>query len=292
VPVFSSVSVADLVRLAGLGRQMRYESGQILYQESVVPEQLQFLLDGGVTASAGGRDGHNIMPPAALAFEEILDGRPMQETLRTSDVAVCLVLGREEFRTLLSDNTELVQGLFRILADQGRPEQLLLRRRDSTPLRVPAGMLTPIEKALLLQQVPIFADVAAEEMRFVVTIANEVQISEGSKLFTESDPPAVWVVLAGRAVLEPATGGEPQTTEAGDVVGFFETLAGSPIGCRAAAAAVVRALRIDRDDMFDLCGQRPQLLRQLLSAWFRAPSTADDSRHAPMGTALSLHPSR
>ena len=120
VPVFASVSVAELFRIAESGRQTRYESGRILYQGGAVPEQLQFLLDGTVTAKAGDQGARGIAAPAALGFEEILDGSPMHETLRTSESAVCLTVGRDEFRALLSDNTELVQGLFRMLAGGAR----------------------------------------------------------------------------------------------------------------------------------------------------------------------------
>jgi CRP-like cAMP-binding protein len=263
---------------------VRYESGHTLFREGVVPEQLQFLLDGTVTAKAGSQNARHMVPPAALGFEKILDGSVMEDTVRTSGVAVCLVLGRDEFRTLLSDNTDLVQGLFRVLAALRTAEQPVMRRRTSTVLRLPAGPLTLIERVVLLQQVPVFADIAAEEMRHLVPIASDVQVNEGSTLFTESDPSSVWVMLTGRAVLESAAGAELVTLGAGDVVGFFETLAARPIGRRAVATVVVRALRIDRDDLLDLCGQRPPLLQQLLSASFRAPATADDLRTAPAGT--------
>ena len=92
MPVFASVSVAELFRIAGSGRQTRYESGRILYQEGAVPEQLQFLLDGTVTAKADGEDARSIAPPASLGFEQILEGRAMPETIRTAEMTVCLAV--------------------------------------------------------------------------------------------------------------------------------------------------------------------------------------------------------
>jgi hypothetical protein len=70
--------------------------------------------------ASGGQDGREIVPPAALGFEQILDGSAMRETMRTSEPTVCLALGRGEILRLLSENTELVQGLFRMLAADAR----------------------------------------------------------------------------------------------------------------------------------------------------------------------------
>jgi CRP-like cAMP-binding protein len=271
--VFASVSVDELVRIAATGRQIRYENGRVLCQEGAVPEQLQFLLDGIVTAKAGGEDGREIVPPAALGFEQILDGSAMQETLRTSESTVCLALGRDQFRTLLSDNTELVQGLFRVLAGGPRAaDRPVMTRRQSGVLKLHEGPLTPIEKVLTLQNVPIFGDVAPDEMLHLASIASEVRANEGGTLLTESDPSAVWVMLAGRAVLESVGSGEVVAIEAGDVVGIYDTLAGTPIGRRARVVGAVRALCIEREDLFDLFGQRPELLRQMLRALLRAPA--------------------
>ncbi len=52
-------------------------------RKAAVPEQLQFLLDGTVTAKADGEDARSIGSPASLGFEEILEGRAMAETIRT-----------------------------------------------------------------------------------------------------------------------------------------------------------------------------------------------------------------
>ncbi len=121
-------------------------------------------------------------------------------------------------------------------------------------------------------------------MRHLASIASEVSLNHGSMLFAESDPSAVWVMLAGRAALESADGEGILTTEAGDVVGIYETLAGTPIGRRARIADAVRALRIERDELFDLFGQRPELLQQMLSALFRAPAETDGRTSARVGS--------
>jgi CRP-like cAMP-binding protein len=154
-------------------------------------------------------------------------------------------------------------------------ERPVLTHRGSAILKLPADALTPIEKVLALQKVPIFADVAPDQIRHLASIAIELPLKEGSMLFTESDPSAVWVMLAGRAVLESPEGGPLVTAEAGDVVGMYETLAGSRVGRSARVTDPVRVLRVEREELFDLFGQRPELLQQMLSALFRAPAGTD-----------------
>ena len=112
-------------------------------------------------------------------------------------------------------------------------------------------------------------------MGHLVSIAHEVPLDEGSTLFTESDTPAVLAVLAGRISLESAAGEPPVTIEAGDVVGVYETLAGAGSGRRAVVVGAGRSLRIEREELFELLGQRPELLQQLFGALFRAPSGTD-----------------
>ena len=107
-------------------------------------------------------------------------------------------------------------------------------------------------------------------MGHLVSIAHEVPLDEGSTLFTESDTPAVLAVLAGRISLESAAGEPPITIEAGDVVGVYETLAGAGSGRRAVVVGAGRSLRIEREELFELLGQRPELLQQLFGALFRA----------------------
>jgi CRP-like cAMP-binding protein len=198
----------------------------------------------------------------------------MPVTIRTTETTVCLALTHDELRTLISANTDLVEGLFRMLVGGPQPsERLVLKSHAKAEMaKLPTHSLTPIEKILVLENVPVFAEVGPNEMGHLVSIAHEVPLNEGSTVFTEADTPTVLAVLAGRISLE-STGGEPPVTiEAGDVVGLYETLAGAGNGRRAVVVGAGRALRLEREELFELLEQRPELLQQLFGALFRAPS--------------------
>jgi len=123
IPLFDFVSVDELFRFAAAGQQVRHEPERELYHEGVLPDDVHFLLDGSVQVSGRNVESYQLEAPAALAFEEILQGSPLGVTIRAVDRGICLVLGRGEVLTMLSDNIALAQGLFRMLLDTPRAQQ-------------------------------------------------------------------------------------------------------------------------------------------------------------------------
>ena len=51
LPLFAMVSVDELFRIAGIGRQVRHEPGTVLLQEGIVPTTVHVVLDGHVLIS-------------------------------------------------------------------------------------------------------------------------------------------------------------------------------------------------------------------------------------------------
>jgi CRP-like cAMP-binding protein len=273
VPLFGSVSVDELFRVAGMGRQVRYEAGRVLYQEGGVPDQVQFLLDGSVTVKGRADEATALTPPAALGFEQALEGSAMADTIRTAETSVSLALTTDEVRTLVSDNTDLVQGLFRMLVSRAATDRVVIKAPSAAPLAtLSPGPLKAVDKGVVIETLPLLNHLSAEETMALAGIAREVPLTEGAALFAEADPPAIYAVLAGVLTLESAADSGKVVAGPGDVVGFYETLAGVPLDRRATVTQGGRALRIDREELFDLLGQRPALLQQLFGALFRSPA--------------------
>ena len=77
---------------------------------------MQFLLDGSVTVT--GPDGkHDVRAPAALGFEELLEGSPMHASVVAAERSITLSLTSDEFLALLSENVELAEGIFRMMIE-------------------------------------------------------------------------------------------------------------------------------------------------------------------------------
>jgi len=271
LPLFASVTVDELFRMASASRQVRHETGSILAQEGSVPSSIHILLDGRVTVA--GRDGasSSVDAPSALAFVEAMAGLAMPETNRTSGSAVTLDLSVEELRTLLADNTDLVGGLFATLAERSdepdRPVHPTNAARELEQLA--SGGLTAIDRVFALQYVPLFRRVSADEMQHLAMVAAPVKTTAGAVLFPESAPPALWLLLTGEVLLESSTGQPAVTARGGDIIGSVNTMAGRGLGRSAKVVQNGVALKIDREDLFDLLAERPDLLRQMFAGMFR-----------------------
>jgi AAA family ATP:ADP antiporter len=271
IEIFRAVTIDELFRLVRAGRQVRHEAGRVLYQEGSAPADLQLLLDGRVLVAGGTDRAREIHAPAPLGVEEALEGRTIRETLRTIDTSICLSLTLEEARTLLADNTDLVQGLFRWALDHPafRSERVVLPGEDLPALATPQdGALRPIDKVLMLQRLSLFARIPVDERMAMAAIATEVPLTPGATLFDEADPPGLHMVIDGKVAVAGADGQPSVEANTGDAIGLFETLAGIPIGRRARVTEAGRALRVSHEDLFDLIGQRPALLQHLFTTLF------------------------
>jgi CRP-like cAMP-binding protein len=130
--------------------------------------------------------------------------------------------------------------------------------------------LTPIERVLVLQEVPIFARVTADQLLALANITHQMPVTAGSPLFGEADRPAIYTLLSGEVRLERPDRGGTTTLLAGDTAGVYETLGGERTGSRAQVIQPGAVLRIDREELFDLLADHTALLQGLFSAMLRA----------------------
>jgi AAA family ATP:ADP antiporter len=278
LPLFASVSVDELFRIANASKQVRHDAAAILLQEGVVPTTVHVLLDGGVIASRDSAEPRSIESPATLGFVEALQGSQSREAVRTTEVAVTVALSADELRTLLGDNTALVRGLFTTLADRVRPDtasNLQPTGAANEFEQLAAGGLPPISKILALQRVPVFARVSAEEMRALADITHTRKMAAAETLFPESAPVGLWVILSGEAALADSAEGGQVLARGGDIIGSLSMLSGRPLNHAATVTKSGTALHIDREDLFDLLEERPDLLRQLFESIFKIAGDAE-----------------
>jgi AAA family ATP:ADP antiporter len=270
--LFGSVSVDELFRMASTARQVRHQSGTVLLQEGITPDTIHVLLDGHVVESGTTARPGTINAPSSFGFAQALQGTAMRKTVRTADTAVTLALTVDELNTLLADNTDLVRGFFATLAKRVEASTVsnLQSTGATTELReLAADGLLPVEKILALQRLPVFSRIAPDEMAALAATTETVVMKVGTPLFAESAPVALWVVLSGEVSLDDAGGGNPTVARTGDVIGSLSMLSGQPLGKTADVLRSGVVLRLERDDLFDLLGERPELLRQLFAGMFK-----------------------
>jgi ATP/ADP translocase/HEAT repeat protein len=292
LPLFAEVCVDELFRLAGAGRQRRHEPGQVLGRIGVVPEGLTVLLDGRVEATDADGRSRPLVAPAIVEFEEFLQRRAAVEQVTTTTIAVVLVITGDELMTLLADNSSLIEGLFRTLLTSGPLplEHVGPGEPFDQTAGVAADALSPIDREVILRRLPLLADLSAEEALHLAAIARPLSAEPGDVVSRPADPPAIHIVLSGGMVLEAPDRPDlaPLAVTAGDATGVYETLAGVPMHRSARVVQRTQALRIEREDLFDVMSQHPALPRHLLGALFRELSNARLTPPGPQVAAATL----
>ena len=286
LPLFVYVSVDELFRIVAAGHQTRHEAGTTLFDAGATPGRLHLLLDGEVLVGDGGIDAEAIRAPAALGFEEALDGRVMKDTIRALGPVVSVSLTKDELRTLLAQNTDLVRGLFRTIAARRHADKGFIRGSATTDLeRLCADAPTALDKGIALRRIPLFARVDGAEMLHLSGIARIVHVDAGTTLTEESAPGSVNILLNGELVLRE---GESEDVlwraTPGDILGMYEILAGfgtEPGQWRLSAPSETAVLQVERDELFDLLEQRPALLQQIFAALFERASASTSPTPEP-----------
>jgi CRP-like cAMP-binding protein len=273
VPLFAFASVNELFRLAQLGRQVRYEPGRVLYEAGRSVDTIQFLLDGRVAATRPGGDTKEISAPNVVGFEAVIEGSPAQKTMKAVDTTICLSLTTEEFLSLLSENVEIAQGIFRLMIDRrGGPGWHTVMHGTIPPSlkeKIDSGTMQPVDSILLLQSSPLLTRATAAQLVGLAGIAHPVELKAGTDPLAGSESSTL-VVLSGSLRIE-RDGARPEIANPGDVIGVYETLAGVSFPVHAEVVAPGRALRFIRSEVLDLLADDVGLLRGIFSGLLRVP---------------------
>jgi CRP-like cAMP-binding protein len=210
-------------------------------------------------------------PPAAMAFEEVLEGSVMTATITAMEPSITLSLTTNEFLALLAENVELAEGIFKLLISRrGAARTRAVVHGELPPdLAAKGAGLLPIDRVLLLQSIPLLERATATELWRLSTLFKPIAFRAGEAVFARGHEAAVVIVLSGSLKVEPH-GAEAQTADAGDLVGMFESLSGSPFTGPVTAVEAGAALKCTRADIFDLLADNIDLLQGLSSGLLRA----------------------
>jgi len=131
-------------------------------------------------------------------------------------------------------------------------------------------MLNAIDKVLFLMRAGITADATTDGLSRLASVAHDIEVERGTKLFEPgAEPEALWILLDG-AVRVDVEGAPPRLAEAGDWVGAMPLLTGGPHRGTASVLCTTRLLRIDRADLQDILDEDGELTRALFSGLLRS----------------------
>ena len=223
--------------------------------------------------------------PLALGLEAVLGGERQRETVWAGEGAVCLTVGARDLLGLLSEESALVQRIFRALLEDSAVDSRVLRPRRPVEAAGVVGAQT-LEAVHVLEASPLFARATPEQLLRLARIAREVRLDPGSMLFDEADPAALYVVASGEVSLE--TDGAPALRAGpGDTLGVREALAGVS-GGRARGEVAGVALRLEGEALLELLAGDTALLQGIFGALLEtrpAEGRVSTTEEPPVGVA-------
>ncbi|MSO48574.1 MAG: cyclic nucleotide-binding domain-containing protein [Acidobacteria bacterium] len=207
--------------------------------------------------------------PAALAFEEVLEGSPMATTITATSRIATLSMTPNEFLALLSENVGLAGGLFRqAISSRGLGAgRTLVRGQRPSREGAATGELGAVDRLLVLQSSPLLAHATTAQLWSLSQIARQVTLAAGAEPVKSDTGPSMLFVLTG--TLRVDQGGASAMAAAGDVIGVHETLAGTRIEATVTVVEPATLLKLDRDELFELLADHTDLLQGLFSKLVR-----------------------
>ena len=276
IPLFRFASVDELFHVSTIAQQVRYGEHSNVQERGAQAAYIQVLLEGAFEVTTEQQQAERVEPPAMLGFREVVAGTTLQTDATAVSDSIALVMAAEEFRTLLSANIELAQGLFRMLLEENpAPSQTRASQEPQAP--TPGDELKSVDKVLYLQILPVFERARADELYELAAITRDVVLEPDKALFSEGHPSSIWLVLDGDVTLE-SRDGEKGTVSTGDCIGVHETLAGADWSWRARATSSGRALQIERDALFELLSDHMDLLQGIFGAILGDADTEDENQ--------------
>jgi hypothetical protein len=134
--------------------------------------------------------------------------------------------------------------------------------------------LTTIEKMMLIRQVPIFAELDAEDLEELASIVEERRIAAGNELFREGDVgDAVYLIVKGRVRVFVGGGARAETTinelGPGACIGEMAVLDASPRSATVRALEATRTLRVPGAEFKRVMSERPEMSEAIVEELVR-----------------------
>ena len=156
--------------------------------------------------------------------------------------------------------------------------------------------LTVIEKMMLIRQVPIFAQLDADDLEELASIVEERRIETGKDLFREGEVgDAVYLIVKGSVrvfVGGPEGDARPETTinelGAGACIGEMAVLDSSPRSATVRALERTRALRVPGEGFKRLLSERPEMSEAIVGELVRRMRGLMAQTGAGPRTSLSM----
>ena len=113
VDLFAHCSAEEVVRIAAIAGERRFEAGDPIYAANDPAEALYCVVTGRVSVEGENGGERAVGSRGTFGVTEILSGRPRAGGATAESTSVTLAIEADDFFDLLSNNVEIVKALFR-----------------------------------------------------------------------------------------------------------------------------------------------------------------------------------
>lgn len=116
LPFFQAVRSESLARVAAVAREVCYEAGQALYNESQAAQSMFVIIEGEVALTRGGRQFATVACHELAGALAMLSAQQHHEAAVALRPACALVIDEQDFYDTVADDFNLARGVMRALA--------------------------------------------------------------------------------------------------------------------------------------------------------------------------------
>ncbi|MFB3924175.1 MAG: Crp/Fnr family transcriptional regulator [Terriglobia bacterium] len=123
ISVFSELTVEELYRLAAAAKIVGFPAGTVIFRQNDAAIAFYIVLRGEVELTRQGRDDRKVVgAERAVGIYPVLTQEPCPTRATALEDTVAIAIGAEDFFSLLSNNPEIVAGIFRHFVRKLNPE--------------------------------------------------------------------------------------------------------------------------------------------------------------------------
>ncbi|MEX2300024.1 MAG: cyclic nucleotide-binding domain-containing protein [Bryobacterales bacterium] len=129
--------------------------------------------------------------------------------------------------------------------------------------------LTTLERAIRLQKVELFSELATSMLALLASIASQVEVKRGEVLVEQNHALSTLYVVLNGSIEMSRSGRTMFRVGADETIGNWALFDEQPSVVTATALEDTSLLRIDREDFFDLLADHSEATREMFQALFK-----------------------
>ena len=120
IDLFAEVTTEQLSYIAAIADEISVDAGAVIYRENDPPDGLYVVISGSIAATHGQTTIERIGPNGSFGVWALFDNQPRLTGTEASEPSRLLFVRRDDFMDVLSNHVDIMQGIFKQLAQRLR----------------------------------------------------------------------------------------------------------------------------------------------------------------------------